>query len=42
MNTLKFAVVGAGGFAFFAVTEFVKVPGVKLVGVYDARKGKQL
>ncbi|HEX5168675.1 MAG TPA: Gfo/Idh/MocA family oxidoreductase [Cyclobacteriaceae bacterium] len=42
MNTLKFAVVGAGEFAFFAVTEFVRVPGVKLVGVYDEQKENSL
>jgi predicted dehydrogenase len=34
-NPLIFAVVGAGGFAYFAVTEFVKIPGVKFFGVYD-------
>jgi len=34
-NPLNFAVVGAGGFAYFAVTEFVKIPGVKFFGVYD-------
>lgn len=32
---LNFAVVGAGGFASFATSQFVKVPGVKLVGIYD-------
>jgi predicted dehydrogenase len=31
----RIAVVGAGGFARFAVSEFVKVPGVQLAGVYD-------
>jgi predicted dehydrogenase len=34
-NVINFAVVGAGRFAHFAVAEFVKTPGVKLVGVYD-------
>jgi predicted dehydrogenase len=34
-NATNLAVVGAGGFAYFAVTEFVKIPGVKLVGVFD-------
>jgi predicted dehydrogenase len=34
-NATTLAVVGAGGFAHFAVTEFVKIPGVKLVGVFD-------
>ena len=29
------AVIGCGGFAFFSVTEFLKIPGVKLVGVFD-------
>ena len=33
--SIQFAVIGAGGFAQFAVGEFVKIPGVKLVGVYD-------
>jgi predicted dehydrogenase len=35
MVKFRFAVVGAGGFAFFAVSEFIKTPGVTLVGVYD-------
>ncbi len=34
-NTLNIAVVGAGGFAQFATAEFVKIPNVKLVGVFD-------
>jgi predicted dehydrogenase len=34
-KSFNFAVVGAGGFAYFAVTEFVKIPNVKLVGVFD-------
>jgi predicted dehydrogenase len=34
-DNINFAVIGAGGFAQFAVGEFVKIPGVKLVGVYD-------
>jgi predicted dehydrogenase len=34
-DVINFAVVGAGGFAHFAVTEFVKTPSVKLIGVYD-------
>ena len=29
------AVVGAGGFAHFATTEFVKIPTVKLFAIYD-------
>lgn len=32
---LRFAVVGAGGFARFAVAQFVKREGVRLAGVYD-------
>jgi predicted dehydrogenase len=35
MKPINFAVIGAGGFAYFAVAEFVKNPRVKLVGVYD-------
>jgi predicted dehydrogenase len=32
---INLAVVGAGGFAFFAVTEFVKNSRISLAGVYD-------
>ena len=32
---IKFAVIGAGGFARFAVSQFVKRDGARLVGVYD-------
>lgn len=35
MKEIRFAVIGAGGFARFAVSEFVKVPGTKLIGAYD-------
>lgn len=35
MDTIRFAVIGAGGFAQFAVAQFVKVPGCRLTGVYD-------
>lgn len=35
MNNINIGVVGAGGFALFAVTEFVKIPGIKLAGVFD-------
>lgn len=35
MKEIRFAVVGAGGFARFAVTEFIKIPGVALAGVFD-------
>jgi predicted dehydrogenase len=41
-KSINFAVVGAGGFAFFAATEFVKIPSVKLVGVYDERNENAL
>ena len=34
-TTINIAVIGAGGFAYFAVSEFVKIPGVKLAGIYD-------
>jgi len=34
-ETINFAVIGAGGFAQFAAAEFVKVPGTRLVGVFD-------
>lgn len=34
-NQVRFAVIGAGGFARFAVAQFVKRPGARLVGVYD-------
>jgi predicted dehydrogenase len=32
---VSFAVIGAGGFARFASSQFVKRPGARLVGVYD-------
>lgn len=32
---VRFAVIGAGGFARFAVAQFAKRPGARLVGVYD-------
>jgi predicted dehydrogenase len=35
MDSIRFAVIGAGGFAFFAVSEFVKILHVELVGVFD-------
>ncbi|MFT4972595.1 MAG: putative dehydrogenase [Saprospiraceae bacterium] len=34
-NSINIAVVGVGGFACFATAEFIKIPGVKLVGGYD-------
>lgn len=39
MDTIRFAVIGAGGFAQFAVAQFVKVPGCRLTGVYDENMG---
>lgn len=36
---MNIAVVGAGGFARFAVGEFIKIPGVQVGGVYDAIPG---
>jgi predicted dehydrogenase len=36
---INFAVIGAGGFARFAVAQFVKRPGARLVGVYDTDPG---
>ncbi|HLZ15664.1 MAG TPA: Gfo/Idh/MocA family oxidoreductase, partial [Cyclobacteriaceae bacterium] len=36
------AVIGAGGFAHFATSEFLKVPGVHLFGVYDENKNNAL
>ncbi|HEX5113263.1 MAG TPA: hypothetical protein VFV79_10465, partial [Saprospiraceae bacterium] len=35
MDTIRFGVIGAGGFAQFAVAQFIKVPGCRLTGVYD-------
>ena len=34
-DEVRFAVVGAGGFARFAVSQFVKFPGAHVVGVHD-------
>ncbi|HLZ16972.1 MAG TPA: Gfo/Idh/MocA family oxidoreductase [Cyclobacteriaceae bacterium] len=36
------AVIGAGGFAYFATSELVKVPDVNLFGVYDENKNNAL
>lgn len=33
---VRFAVIGAGGFARFAVAQFAKRPNARLVGIYDA------
>lgn len=41
-DTINFAVIGAGGFAMFAVAEFVKIAGVKLTGVFDEDYGNAL
>lgn len=34
-TSINIAVIGAGGFAHFAVNEFIKIPMVALVGIYD-------
>jgi predicted dehydrogenase len=34
-HQINFAVIGAGGFAHFAVSEFVKNPDAKFIGVFD-------
>jgi predicted dehydrogenase len=39
---LNIAVIGAGGFAYFATSEFVKVPGVNLIGIYDENRDNAL
>lgn len=36
---VRFAVIGAGGFARFAVSQFANHPGARLVGVYDPNPG---
>jgi predicted dehydrogenase len=41
-GTINLAVVGAGGFALFAVSEFAKNPRVSLVGVYDEVQANSL
>lgn len=38
-DDLRFAVIGAGGFARFAVRQFVKRQGVRLAGVFDRDPG---
>lgn len=35
---LNIGIIGAGGFARFAIREFLKIPGVNLKGVYDIKK----
>ena len=35
---VRFAVIGAGGFARFAVSQFAQHPNAKLVGVYDSNE----
>lgn len=37
-ETFNLGVIGAGGFARFAVSEFLKVPGVTLRAVYDSNR----
>jgi len=39
---VKIAVIGAGKFAYFATSEFVKIPGVTLRGIYDENKNNAL
>jgi predicted dehydrogenase len=36
--SLTIGVIGAGGFAYFATTEFLKIDGVKLHGIFDANQ----
>lgn len=38
MKPLRFAVVGAGSFATFAVAEFARISGSRFAGVFDERK----
>ncbi|MGC4021762.1 MAG: Gfo/Idh/MocA family oxidoreductase [Cyclobacteriaceae bacterium] len=35
MMSINLGVIGAGGFAHFATTEFLKIPEVKLIGILD-------
>src|SRR6266700_2372216 len=37
-NKLNIGIVGAGGFASFAVNSFLQVPGVKIIAVTDVNK----
>jgi predicted dehydrogenase len=39
---IRLAVVGAGGFAHFAVTKFVENSGIQLIGVFDEVRGNSL
>jgi predicted dehydrogenase len=39
-NPINVALIGGGGFAYFAVSEFVKVPDVKFIGVFDEIVGQ--
>jgi predicted dehydrogenase len=41
-DTLNIGVIGAGGFAHFATSEFIKIPGVTLTGVYDENRNNAL
>jgi predicted dehydrogenase len=41
-KTINIGVIGAGNFAHFALTEFVKISGVKLYGVFDENKENAL
>jgi predicted dehydrogenase len=42
IDTLNIGVIGAGGFAHFAASEFIKIPGVTLVGIYDENRNNAL
>jgi predicted dehydrogenase len=42
MDEIRFAVIGAGTFARFSVAQFVKIPGVRLVGVFDQEEKNAL
>lgn len=39
---MNIAIVGVGGFACFAVTEFIKIPGIKLIGGFDENQTNAL
>ncbi|HTH56669.1 MAG TPA: Gfo/Idh/MocA family oxidoreductase [Cyclobacteriaceae bacterium] len=41
-DALNIAVIGAGGFAHFATSEFIQVPGVTLAGIYDENRENAL
>ena len=41
-DKLNIGVIGAGGFAYFATSEFIKIPRVTLAGIYDENKSNAL